>query len=563
VLHSVRWRLVLSFIAISLVAVGIVGGGSLMLVRQSVELRETEYLSSNAAAVARQALPLMVPRLQSLPLLELAQTAAFMSDSRVRVLDRSRGVIADSGPQDDGDRTWIQLIATFQAQGSVFQETLMVPLRAGSRASLRQAIAMLGRVADTQATLVRRSSGLFGSKIEFQDYDGPVLALYEDDVQASVAAQMRNRFLQPIGNPENPVGFVEVARSPALPGEALDVLFGPFAIAALAATLLAGALGLFFGRRLTAPVLGLTASAVKMGAGDLAARAPAAGRDEVGELGRQFNMMASRLETTVRDLRQERDVLQRFIGDASHELRTPVTALKTFNALLIEDSAPDRVPRAQIDQATRSDFLRESGEQIDRMEWIVENLLSLSRLEAGVVEARREWIPVIDLVDRVIARFERRASQAGTQLTADLNLGDAEAHVDRAIVEIALGNILANAIRYGATPSGGAQVMVSARQLHGDANAGAGSAQVEIRIRDRGPGIAAEELPHIFDRFYRGRAAGAGGSGLGLAIARAGVTASGGDLTACNCAEPGWGAEFAMLLPARLQPPHRDNAGES
>ena len=551
-MHSVRWRLVLSFIAISLVAVGIVGGGSLILVHHFIERQEAEYLRSNADAVARQALPLMVPILQPLLLLELAQTAAFMSDSRVRVLDRSRGVIADSGPPEDGDRAWIQLIATFRVHGSVFQETLLVPLRDGSRASLRQSLVMLERVADTQNTLVRRSSGLFGNKIEFQVYDGPVLALYENDEPASGADSMRNRYLQPIGNPDNPIGFIEVARSPAIPGRALDALFTPFAIAALAATVLAAALGLVFGRRLTAPVVSLTASAVQMGAGDLAARAPAAGRDEIGELSRQFNAMASRLESTVGDLRQERDVLRRFIADASHELRTPVTALKTFNELLLKDSEPETRARAQIDDATRTDFLRESGEQIVRMEWIVENLLNLSRFEAGVTEAHREWIPIADLVRRVMARLERRANQAAIHLNADLELENAEAQIDPAIVEIALGNIITNALRYGAD---GDQVLIRGRLFPGANPAGAEAVahQIELLVRDRGPGIATDELPLIFDRFYRGRSAGAGGSGLGLAIARAGIAASGGELVASNCGEPGWGAEFRLLLPVRCE----------
>lgn len=549
-LHSVRVRLVVSFTAISLVVVGIVGGGSLILVRHFIELREGDYLRSNADAVARQAFRLMVPVLRPLPLLELAQTAAFMSDSRIRVLDHNQVVLADSGPVNREDTTWVQLVATFRGPGSVFQETMLVPLRSGTRESLQQSLEVLGRVAEMQATLVRRSSGLFGSRIEFADANS---VFYQDSTVATSGDDgMRNRSLRPIGDPQNPIGFIEVARIPSIPGEAVDTLFAPFAIAALAATLLAAILGLVLGRRLTAPVVGLTASAMQMGAGDLGARAPAAGKDEIGELGRQFNAMAGRLETTVDDLRQERDVLRRFIADASHELRTPVTALKTFNELLRED-----VGRSQIDDTTRADFLHDSGEQIDRMEWIVENLLNLSRLEAGVADLRGEWTPLVDLLARVVGRYERIAANAGNRLQQDIEFDVAESEVDPAIVEIAVGNIISNAVRYS---GGRGEILLTGRLLSQPPSATApkeasDSAIAVISIRDQGPGIDEDELPHIFDRFYRGRSAGTGGSGLGLAISRAGIVACGGELTVSNSVELGWGAEFRITLPARQAAP--------
>ena len=549
-LHSVRARLVLSFTVVSLVVVGIVGGGSLILVRHFIELREADYLRSNAQAVARQAFRLMVPIPRPLPLLELAQTAAFMSDSRVRVLDHNHAVLADSGPVNNEDATWVQLVVTFRGPGSVFQETMLLPLRSGSRESLQQSLEVLGRVAEMQATFVRRSYGLFGSRIEFADANSAVRTAHPtSSASASDDTDMRNRYLQPVGNPRNPIGYIEVARSPGIPGEALDALFAPFGIAALAATVLAAILGLVFGRRLTAPVVGLTASAVRMGAGDLGARAPAFGKDEIGELGRQFNAMAERLETTVDDLRQERDVLRRFIADASHELRTPVTALKTFNELLREDAGRSRVGGAQIDDDTRADFLRESGAQIDRMEWIVENLLNLSRLEAGVAELRGEWTSLADLLARIVGRYERIAANAGNHLQRDVLFEGAESEVDPAIVEIAVGNIISNAVRYS---GGQGEILLTGRILGGGMRDGGDApATAEIIVRDRGPGIDEDELPHIFDRFYRGRSAGAGGSGLGLAISRAGIAACGGELTARNSGEPGWGAEFRITLPAR------------
>ena len=340
---SIRARLVLSFILIAMVAIGIVGGFSGALLKHFVERRETAYLQSNASTVARQALSLMVPLLRPLSLLELAQTSAFMSDSRIRIMDRAHRVLADSGPQDGSDHEWVRVVATFPAGNSMVRQMFWIRVSAdpARRASQLRSLPVLQGFADTQIMVVRRRSGLWGSLIEFREYDGPVRHAASTAASAAPDDPMRIVHLEPIGDPDNPIGYVEIARSPDVHSEALETIIGPFIIAALAATVLAALLGFVFGRRLTAPIEGLTASAARMGSGDLGARAPTTGSGEIGELGRQFNAMAGKLESTVRDLRQERDVLRRFVADASHELRTPVTALKTFNELLLGGARQD------------------------------------------------------------------------------------------------------------------------------------------------------------------------------------------------------------------------------
>ena len=595
---SIRARLVLSFILIAMVAIGIVGGFSGALLKHFVERREAAYLQSNASTVARQAHPLMVPVVRPLSLLELAQTSAFMSDSRIRIMDRAHRVLADSGPQDGSDHEWVRVVATFPSGNSMVRQMFWIRVSAdpARRASQLRSLPALQGLADTQILVVRRRSGLWGSLIEFREYDGPVAQSVATPGSAVPDDPMRITHLEPIGDPGSPIGYVEIARSPDAHNEALETIIGPFIIAALAATVLAALLGLVFGRRLTAPIEGLTASAMRMGKGDLAARAPTTGSGEIGELGRQFNAMAGKLESTVGDLRQERDVLRRFVADASHELRTPVTALKTFNELLLRgarqeaqgghapdpdgpptDTAPpapgngrapggeaapavpaswaapvavgesvaagDRRERGRgIDAGTRIEFLQDSRHQIERMEWIVENLLNLSRLEAGAFSNHAMRVTLGDLVRGAERRFASQAARAGIALSVDLAPADGDLELHLAGVEIAVDNVMQNAILYGA---GGGEIVIGGADDHGWAT---------IRISDRGPGIAATDLPHVFDRFYRGTpAADAGvskGSGLGLAIARAVVMANGGTIAAANNAG-GQGACFSLRLPLR------------
>ena len=598
-LSTIRGRLVLSFILIALVAIGIVGGVSGALVKHFVERRESAYLESNASTVAQRALSLMVPVVRPLSLGDLARTAAFISDSRIRILDREQRVLADSGPPYGTDDVWVRVVATVNVGDAVVRHRVWIPVTSDPTqiARLRRTLPVLVRRGDAQALVVRRRSGLWGSFIEFQDYDGPLLAAIAREDAAPTDDTMRNIHVEPIGDPANPAGYVEIARSPDLPGEALETIIGPFIIAALAATILAAILGLVFGRRLTAPIEGLTASAVRMGSGDLAARAPSIGDGEIGELGRQFNAMAGKLESTVRDLRQERDVLRRFVADASHELRTPVTALKTFNELLLTsaqrdagstaavpsvDGATAPVPAAAeteprhaaiagvppwrrrpvaaaaalaagigrgsrrqgrcIDAQTRIEFLNDSRRQIERMEWIVENLLNLSRLEAGVTGSQSLRVTLGDLVRGAERRVARAAAAAGVHLAVELNPADGTLDLDSAGLEIALDNVIQNAIRYG---SSGGEVRIRASDGRGWAM---------VQVRDRGPGIAAEDLPHIFNRFYRGKQTGtcgtADGSGLGLAIARAVVLANGGNISAANN-DDGPGASVTLHLPLR------------
>jgi two-component system, OmpR family, sensor kinase len=267
----------------------------------------------------------------------------------------------------------------------------------------------------------------------------------------------------------------------------------------------------------------------QLGKGDLGARAPEHGGDEVAALARSFNRMAEELRIRAEKLQVSDRVRRQLLADVSHELNTPLTAMRGYIETL---SMPDLA----LDPSTRQRYVTIVMEETQRLERIIGDLLDLARLEGGGTAMRQSHVDVPALFERVAARHERDLQTRRIELVqrvdreADTLVGDP----DR--LEQAIQNLAANALRH--TPEGG-RLTLSAERT-GDI--------VRLSVRDSGSGIASEQLPHIFDRFYKGDASrkSAGGSGLGLSIVKAIVERHGGRITARNEA----GAVFEILLPA-------------
>ena len=512
VFATIRWRLVLSFAVISIVAIAVMGVLSMAVIGRLVERRERDMLRETAAVIATQSLRYFTPIVDQRRLQHLAESSALMGDVRVWILDRSRRVLADSGRMSDYELFW--------AFGDLGIGSAVLVLRSRLSAMDRWREEVYRRFGlESHARGMRVQRDLLGNRLSLEQ-DAAAGRAAPEEAEAGIEPAVS----VPIGNPAYPVGHVQIGSAPGVLHEVRRGLRDTLVAAGVVTTVLAALIGLVVGRRMTAPISSLTASARRMGDGDLGVRAPERGRGEMRELAVAFNAMASRLGTTIEELRRERDVLRRFMGDASHELRTPLTALRTFTELM---------HRHPEDGEMRGEFLPECLRQIERMEWITTNVLDIARLEGGVAGLERRPLQLTDAARNAIALLRARAESRSVQVEL-VERARATIEGDQRSLEAAIGNLVQNAIDWTAL---GTTVTVEIRQS-GDA--------AQVSVTDHGAGISEEDLPHVFERFYRSEHAPEGGSGLGLAIVRAHVEAHGGSVQAENHDN---GARFTIELP--------------
>jgi heavy metal sensor kinase len=315
---------------------------------------------------------------------------------------------------------------------------------------------------------------------------------------------------------------------------ALANVTGLLAAIALFALALSVVVSTAMARWFTTPLRRLTEASRGLAEGDLSHRVPSsqvrAGSSELAELAVQFNAMAERLEESVEIIRRDRDRSRDFLADVSHELRTPLAALRTFNELLREGAAED--------PAARAEFIESSGQQIERLDWLAQNLLELSKLDSGLVLLDLRPEDLRAAVESAVEQNSAAAERRGVRLA--FNLPDAPIRIrhDPQRIGQVVANLVANAIKF--TESGGAVSVDVARTADG----------AKIDVSDTGVGIDASELPHIFERFYRGSRANearGSGSGLGLAIVRSIVDMHGGRVIVESGV--GAGSHFTVTLP--------------
>jgi heavy metal sensor kinase len=337
-------------------------------------------------------------------------------------------------------------------------------------------------------------------------------------------------YLEMRGNPMNPKG-PETFRAGA-------ILFGspsdPYGLhsrllitllIALALMLTAAMLsGAWLANRALRPVAQIARTAQSIGEGDLSRRINLGTRDELGELSAAFDSMLDRLEAAF-----ERQ--KRFVADAGHELRTPLSiiTLESERVLSSERQAEDY---RQSLAAVRT--------ECGYMSKLVDDLLDLAKADSGEADRPRELVDLGDVAVEAMERHSPLASARGIALSA-AELPELRVLGDRAALAKALGNLISNALKYS-PPGGRVEVKLEER-----------SGQAVLGVVDEGPGIPADKLDRIFDRFYRideSRSESEGapaGSGLGLAIVKAIAQAHGG--RAAVASEEGRGSEFSLILP--------------
>jgi signal transduction histidine kinase len=276
----------------------------------------------------------------------------------------------------------------------------------------------------------------------------------------------------------------------------------------------------FLSRRISAPVKALTVAARQMGQGDLSQRVHSKDKGEIGALAESFNTMAENLEKGER-------LRRNMIADIAHELRTPLSNLKGYL-------------EAMTDGVIKSgpDAIRSLDEEASLLSRIVDDLQELSLAEAGELKLDCQVQDIAKLLEKVAAARQTQAKAKGITLSTDLPKKLPQVKIDSYRINQVLLNLIDNAITH--TPKGG-MITITAAAL---------DKWLEIAVEDTGHGIAAEDLPNVFERFYRvdkSRARATGGVGLGLAIAKSLVEAHGGKIQVQS--QEGKGSRFYFTLP--------------
>ncbi|PYR53446.1 MAG: hypothetical protein DMF95_03975 [Acidobacteria bacterium] len=315
---------------------------------------------------------------------------------------------------------------------------------------------------------------------------------------------------------------IQVARSEAGMRRTLRDLMITLVLSLPLAVAAAGVGGYSLARRALVPVDRIVERAHSITADRLSERLPVANPDdELGRLASVFNEMLARLESSFAQMR-------RFTADVSHELRTPLTAMRSVGEVGLRERHDESAYRAVIGSML---------EEVDRLAYLVDRLLTLSRAESGLARLSVDVVDLRELAEEVVAHLGVLAEEKHQLLTIEPD-GSGCSAADRVVLRQALINLVDNAIKY--TPVGGHIRIRVAESPEGPT----------VEVSDNGPGIAAEAAAHIFDRFDRGgrpRSEDGGGAGLGLAIARWAVEVSGGHLTLETA--NGGGSSFRIALP--------------
>ena len=282
-------------------------------------------------------------------------------------------------------------------------------------------------------------------------------------------------------------------------------------------------LSVLLSRILTAQITDLLSAIRKVREGAYSHRAAVKGSDEIGQIAAEFNSLTDRLQTT-------EDARRRFVSDASHELKTPLAGIRLLTDSILQTD--------HMDEETTKEFVTDIGREAERLSRITENLLRLTRLDSGVVQQPYP-VAVAPVMERVERMLHMVAQEKGVTISGTADEDAVALATDDDVHQI-IYNLMENAIKYSAPENG---------FVHAEAHVD--GQRVVITVSDNGIGIPDEDLPHVFDRFYRVdkmRSREVGGTGLGLSIVKDTIENRGGTIEAGHGAD-GVGTVFTVYLP--------------
>lgn len=292
--------------------------------------------------------------------------------------------------------------------------------------------------------------------------------------------------------------------------------------------------GYFISFAFTRRIMNVVEGAGRLARGDLSARVPVAGNDELAGLSASFNQMAQRLQEAAEQKALLEQSRRDLIAWASHDLRTPLASLQLVIDALVDGVADD--------PQTQQRYLRTAQIEIANLKELINDLFELSQLESGHIDLKLQRTSLSDLLSDTLSAMRAMAERRGVRLDGHVRHDIDPVRLDPEKIQRVLYNLLSNAIRH--TPGGG-EVLLMAEAIPGG---------VRVTVRDSGEGISSQDLPHVFERFYRSEQArtrdqdGERGAGLGLAIARGLIEAHRGTIEVES--QPGQGARFTFTLPA-------------
>jgi signal transduction histidine kinase len=367
-------------------------------------------------------------------------------------------------------------------------------------------------------------ASMMGQRLRLADAQGNVLVDTADTQEGEILSDSEIQESIRLVNGRQTIGYLlpegGISTGVNAPANLLQRLNRAAFTAAIVAGIISLVLAFMLATRLLQPIRDLIGASRGLASGDLSHRVVVKGDDEIAELGQSFNNMAESLEEAGESRRA-------MTADIAHELRTPLAVQRAQLEAIQDGIYPLMVEN-----------LSPVLEQNIMLTRLVEDLRTLALADAGQLEMDRKPTDLSGVVRKVVEYFGLQADSRGIELQFDHSDQIPQLAIDSTRIEQILGNLLANALRY--TPDNGKIVVTLERE----------GKSARISIHDSGPGISAEALPHIFERFYRAdksRSREQGGSGLGLAIARQLSKAHGGTLSARN--NPQGGAVFTLLLP--------------